>query len=397
MIETAGGIMYIDILLELLRAIGRFFINPLFYIAIIFAIFLGYRRVKRERKSFNIRILSGWSELKNSLLAGLILSLILSFITIAVGLTMTPEFLLVLMVITALGLVLYTFHLLSPIVLLAVSVVVLVLLEAMGQAYTILGIELVGATWQDAIFTPICILAGLLLIAEGLQIRRYGAYLASPILEKTKRGLKAVSYLSKQLWILPLFVCIPGDVIPTYVPYWPQFTIGEEAFSLVLFPFVIGFQQMTRKTLPAYFYPKLAKSVIWLGVVVVLGGVTAYFMAEIAFIILTAGACIRLLIALQYKLKERDDVYAVAPSTKGATIAAVLPNSPAEKMGLVTGEVIKKVNGREVQTERELYEALQINAAHCKIEVLDHNEEIRLTQHVVHSDDHHRIGLLLAR
>lgn len=66
-------------------------------------------------------------------------------------------------------------------------------------------------------------------------------------------------------------------------------------------------------------------------------------------------------------------------------------------MGLVTGEVIKKVNGREVQTERELYEALQVNAAHCKIEVLDHHQELRLTQHVVHSDDHHGIGLLLAR
>jgi hypothetical protein len=105
--------MYVDILLELFQAIGRFFINPLCYIAIIFAVFLGYRRVKRERKSFNIRILSGWLELKNSLLAGLIVSLILSFVMIAVGLTMTPEFLLVLMASTVLGLVLYTFYLIS--------------------------------------------------------------------------------------------------------------------------------------------------------------------------------------------------------------------------------------------------------------------------------------------
>ena len=389
--------MYVDILLELLRAIGRFFINPLFYIAIIFAIFLGYRRVKRERKSFNIRILSGWSELKNSLLASLTVSLILSFIMIAVGLTMTPEFLLVLIAITILGLVLYTFYVLSPVVLFTVSAAVLVLLEAVGQSFTIFGVEISGAMWHDAIFTPICIVAGLLCIGEGIQIRKYGAYLASPILEKTKRGLKAVSYLAKQIWILPIFMLIPGDIIPSYVPYWPQFTIGEEAFSLVLFPFVIGFQQMTRKTLPVYFYPKLAKSVTWLGIVVVLGGIAAYFMAEIAFIVLVSGACVRLYMSLQYKLRDRDDVYAVAPNSKGATIAAVLPNSPAEKMGLLAGEIIKKVNGREVQTERELYEALQVNAAHCKLEVLDHKQELRLTQHVVHSDDHHRIGLLLAR
>ena len=206
--------MYVDILLELLRAIGQFLINPLLYIAIIFAIFLGYRRVKRERKSFNIRILSGWSELKNSLLAGLIVSLILSFVTIAVGLTMTPEFLLVLTAISVLGLILYTFHLLSPVVLFAVSAAVLVLLEAVGQAFTIFGVEISGVMWHDAILVPICIVAGLLLIAEGIQIRKYGVYLASPILEKTKRGLKAVSYLAKQIWILPIFILIPADVIP---------------------------------------------------------------------------------------------------------------------------------------------------------------------------------------
>lgn len=389
--------MYVDILLELLRAIGRFFINPVIYFAVIFAIFLGYRRVKRERKSFKIRILSGWSELKNSLLAGLFISLILSFVMIAAGLTITPKFLLVLIAITVLGLIFFTFHFLSPVVLFAISVAVLVLLEAVGQAFTIFDMEISGVVWSDSILIPICILAGLLLIGEGIQIRKHGAYFASPIMEKTKRGLKAVSYFSKQIWVFPVFTLIPGDVIPSFIPYWPQFTIGEEAFGLVLFPFVIGFQQMTRQTLPAYFYPKLAKTVTLLGVFVLFGGIAAYFMPEIAFIILMAGACIRLYVALLYKLQERNDFYAVAPSTKGATIAAVLPNSPAEKMGLLAGEIIKKVNGREVKTERELYEALQVNAAHCKIEVLDHKQELRLTQHVVHSDDHHRIGLLLAR
>ena len=392
-----GEFMFVDILLDLLRAIGLFFINPLLYIAIIFAIFLGYLRVKRERKSFNIRILSGWAEFKNSLLGGLVASLILSVVTLTVGLTLTPEFLLVLIASSILGLVLYTFHLLSPVLLFTVSMIALVLLKAFGQQFAIVGVEISGVAWQDAMVTPVCIVAGLLCIVEGVQIRKYGAYLASPILEKTKRGLKAVSYSSKQVTILPIFVLIPGDIIPSFAPYWPQFTIGQEAFSFLLFPFVIGFQQMTRKMLPMYFYPKLAKSVTALGVVVVLGGIASSFVTEMAFIVLIVGSCIRLYMVLQYKLRDRADVYAVAPSPKGATIAAVLPNSPAEKMGLRTGEIIKKVNGREVQTELELYEALQVNAAHCKLEVLDHNQELRLTQHVVHSDDHHRIGLLLAR
>ena len=393
----AGGIMYATILLELLQGIGRLFINPLFYIALMFAILLGYNRVKRERKFFHIRVVNGWSELKNSLTGGLVASLLLSVIIVAVGLSVTPQFLLALGVLTVVGFLLYTLHLLSPVILFTASFLVLVILKETGVAFTFLGIQVDGIAWNDESLVPLCILAGLLVMVEGWLIRKKGAHFASPILESTKRGMKAVAYLSKPVWLLPLLLVVPGEGISSYVPYWPQFTLGGESFSLVLFPVVIGFQQKVRKTLPIYFYPKLAKTVTLLGVAITLGGIAAYFMKEVAFFMLAAGALIRLLIILQYKMQERDDVYAVSPSSSGAMIAAVLPNSPAEKMGLVTGEVIKKVNGREVQTERELYEALQINAAHCKIEVLNHDKELRLTQHVVHSDDHHGIGLLLAR
>lgn len=389
--------MYATILVELLQGIGRFLINPLFYLTIMFAVLLGYTRVKRERRFFHIRVANGWSELKSSLTGGLLVSLVLSLVIVAAGLAVTPQFLLVLSVITIVGMILYTLHLLSSVILITASFMVLVVLNQTDMAFTFIGIEVDGAVWNDASVVPLCILAGLLVMAEGWLIRKKGAYFASPILEKTKRGMKAVAYLSKSVWLLPLLLVVPGEGISSYVPYWPQFTLGGESFSLVLFPLVIGFQQKVRKTLPIYFYPKLARTVTLLGVAITLGGITGYFMKEAAFIMLLAGSLIRLLITLQYKMQERADVYAVAPSSNGAMIAAVLPNSPAEKMGLVTGEVIKKVNGREVQTERELYEALQVNAAHCKIEVLDHHQELRLTQHVVHSDDHHGIGLLLAR
>jgi len=65
-------------------------------------------------------------------------------------------------------------------------------------------------------------------------------------------------------------------------------------------------------------------------------------------------------------------------------------------MGLLAGECIRKVNGQTIYTENDLYAALQLNAAHCRLEVVDRNNEIRLTQHVIYSNDHYRIGLLLA-
>ncbi|CAM5182080.1 PDZ domain-containing protein OS=Lysinibacillus sphaericus OX=1421 GN=LS41612_19430 PE=4 SV=1 [Lysinibacillus sphaericus] len=53
--------MVSNILIEIVTAIGRFLLNPVVYIAIVVAIFLGYRRVKQERKFFNRRIIWGWT------------------------------------------------------------------------------------------------------------------------------------------------------------------------------------------------------------------------------------------------------------------------------------------------------------------------------------------------
>ena len=112
---------------------------------------------------------------------------------------------------------------------------------------------------------------------------------------------------------------------------------------------------------------------------------------------LALGAISRTIIGVYFSRSEDRNSYAVMRSEKGVMIAGVLPNSPAEKMGLVAGEIIKRVNGEQILTEDELYEALQINAAHCRLEVLDHAGELRLTQHVVHRDDNHKIGLLVVR
>jgi len=159
---------------------------------------------------------------------------------------------------------------------------------------------------------------------------------------------------------------------------------------------IVGFQQMARNTLPAYLFPKLGRSVMLLGLLVTIGGLVAYFQPIVGLVTVVVGAILRLWISVVYAIRERKVVYAVSAKSNGAMIAAVLPDSPAEKMGLVAGEIIRKVNGVQVHNEHELYEALQINAAHCRLEVLNHENEIRLTQHVVYSDDHYKIGILLA-
>lgn len=388
--------MVTEILIEIARAFGRLFMNPIFYLAIVMAIYLGYRRVKRERKFFHIRILWGWSEAIGLLKEGLLIALCISLLSIGFGLTLPVQFLYVATIISFLALIIYIFQLLSPIIIFTASLVTIFLFNYFNVSIDLFGIEINGVNMNEDVVVTAAVLAGLLLVAEGMLIRKYGAQYASPIVENSKRGLKAVAFLSKKIWVLPIFFVVPGNVIDAYLPWWPQFSIGANQFSLVLFPIIIGFQQMTRHTLPVYLYPKLGRAVVILGELVVIGGLVAYFVPIVGFAMLLVGLVARIAISIRFVIREQKDVYAVSAKSSGVMIAGVLPNSPAEKMGLDVGEIIRKVNGMEVHSERQLYEALQINAAHCRLEVLNHENEVRLTQHVVYNGDHHRIGLLVA-
>ncbi|MGY4794087.1 PDZ domain-containing protein [Lysinibacillus fusiformis] len=388
--------MVSEILIEIVTAIGRFLLNPLLYIVIIFAIMLGYRRVKQERKYFNRRIIWGWTELIGQWKDGWLYALIISLIGIGAGLTVPKEFLIILTAVSIVALVLYVMNAMSPIVTMGIATLAIWGMSYYNWTFSWWKISLAGVNLEDGAIVTITILAGLCVIAEGLLIRRVAMKVTTPCIEKTKRGMQAIVYRSRNVWVLPIFFVIPGDAISAIFPYWPQFTIGHSSFAFVLFPLVIGFAKLTRKELPALTYAKIGRPVFLLGQLILVGGLAAYFEPLIGFITLAVGAIIRIIIAIYFAQQDKTDHYAVAPSTKGAIIAAVLPDSPAEKMGLLAGECIRKVNGVSIFTENELYEALQLNAAHCRLEVLDRNNELRLTQHVIYSNDHYRIGLLLA-
>lgn len=396
-VKTGGETMEEHILVEIAKAVGKFFINPLFYLSLLIAIFLGYRRVKRERKFFNHRIIWGWSEFIGVLKEGLFPSLLITLIVVLAGLVMPTELLQIIVIVGVIGLISFYFNLLSPGLLLPISFFIFLLADYFEWELNIFQFHFEITEYDlNGVAVSVTILVGLLLIAEGLLIREYGEKFASPIIETSKRGKKAVAYYCKKLWMLPILFFVPGNIFDNFFPYWPQFSLGHETFSFILFPMVIGFQQKTRKTLPIYFFKRLGRTVLISGEIILILGLVGYFVPIVAYITLGLSIVFRLIIALIYNMGEKRDVYAVSPKSNGVTIVAVLPDSPAMKMGLLPGEVIKKVNGIEVHNESELYEALQKNAAHCKIEVLNYDNEIRITQHVVYSHDHFRIGLLLA-
>lgn len=387
------GYMMLEIGLELLKGIGKFFINPLVYVTVLFAVLLGYVRVKRERRSFRTRILWGWTEAKRLVADTWLFALVLSLLSVGVGLTVSMDWIMVFSVISVIVVLLFVYQIGSPI--LAAALALLALWVGFDLSFLGFSLESNG-NWLE-VAVPVALLMGAVVIVEGWLIKKEGARSASPILEKSSRGMNAAVFLSKRLWMMPLLLVVPGDVISTYTPYWPQITLGNESFGLVLLPIVIGFAQKARRTLPIYFYPKVGQAVMGLGITVLLLAVIAVWVPVLAIASLAFGVIGRLGVWMYFAMKERQGGYAVTPHNLGVMITGVLPDSPAEKMGLVIGECIRKVNGQTVMNERELYEAIQINAAHCRLEVLDHQGEVRLRQHVIYRHDHHRLGLLVVR
>ena len=376
-------------------AIGRFFVNPVLYIALLAAVLLGYYRVKKERKMFRIRIVYGLTEFKRLLKDGWLYALVYSVLFAGIGLVVPMGWLIALGIVSIL-LMATTFYRAGSFVYLASAAVVLSwLFDANDWSWNFGLFRFEGTEFAFQWLIPVALIAGALVFAEGKMIDKAAAEAASPRLHKSGRGLKAAAYISKRLWLLPILLVVPGTLIDSYAPFWPQLPIGETSFSLILFPFVFGFLGRSQRTLPVYLYPLVGKAVSALGISIVVVALAALLWQPLAAAALAVGVIGRIAITIHFSLKERSGNYAVTPQSQGVMIVDVLPGSPADKMGLLRGEVIRKVNGIAIANESELYEAIQVNAAHCRLEVLDHNLEVRLRQHVIFRHDHHRLGLLV--
>lgn len=386
-----------DIVIEIGKGFGRLFMNPLLYIAIICCLVIGHRRVQKERRSFNRQIHWGMYETVFLLKQGWRMALLFTVISLLLGFVLPPVYLALVAILMMLGLVSFYYHLASAVYGFGFAFVILWITYAYDGSWKLGLWQVDSFAMHQHLLVTVPFLLAIVLIIEGQLVKKYAALNASPRYQKTDRGLKAVTYLAKRIWILPVFFLIPGSIIPDALPFWPRFNIGSETFSLVLFPVVFGFQQRARKELPVTFYPKLGATIQLLGVLVLIEALIAIFLPIVGLAAVAFALVGRMLISILYSISERKGAFAVTPNKKGVVVVAVLPGSPAEAMGIQKGEVIRRVNGTAIHSEDQLYEALQINAAQCRIEVLDTNDEIRIRQHVVFREDHFRIGLIVLK
>lgn len=381
-------------LIECLRGIGILFIHPLLYVSIIIALAIGVIRVQRERRDFNIRIYRKSTELRQLLPQGILWGLILSLFTLGTGLVVPPAVLVIVGAVSILLAFTLKMRLLSPAYSVSISFFLLVILYTYGGEIEWPFFDDYFQDIDTAVYPTVAILLGLLLFAEGFLIAKNAIKKPSPGLVISKRGQTVGRYASRRIWMLPLFVFIPGGNLPAPFDWFPVFSMDGQSITPIVIPFLIGFSQKVQGILPETAIKASGRQVILLGTVVLAVAVGGYWYPYMSIISVVIGLIGREGIYYLRKRSDRNLPIYFSRSKLGVRILGVIPETPAQKMGLELGEIVTKVNGIHVTDEREFYKALQKNRAHCKLEVVGNNQQIRYVQRALFEGEHHELGLL---
>ncbi|HZG70140.1 MAG TPA: PDZ domain-containing protein [Chondromyces sp.] len=373
-------------LLQVLAGFGKLFLHPLFYFSILLAFVAGMERVRRERKDFQVRIYDIYHELRYIVPAGLIVGLAVSVPLVLTGMQIPLD---LLDFIAALTIVLCFVRALSAAWTVGGAFLLFYLSEWLGFSF----IPLHDLQLND-IFLAIGILTALLVMAEGRLLSRQGWQAPSPRLIKSPRGLKVGAQLAQRVWLVPVLLLVPVGGLESPVSWWPLVTIGSKTFAFVYFPFIIGFQQLIKSTLPELAIKETGQRVFRLGAICLLVAIAGYWtpLASVASAALAVLG--RIWISFRHRTYENNRPLFFTPQSQGVMILGVIPYTPGHKMGLKMGELVRKVNGIEVRNEAQFYEALQRSGAYCKLEVIDVNGQIRFTQGSVFEGEHHELGLI---
>ncbi|RXT04017.1 PDZ domain-containing protein [Ammoniphilus sp. CFH 90114] len=375
-----------------------FFLNPLLYLFLLLFWRHYYRQIQFERKLYHVRYNNPWEQWFHSVVHGLFGGILASGLLFVLGVAVRPwDF----WIIGGLSLVLALFQLQYLCFAYAAGwyalAAFLVQLWPQGKDLTWMsgGWEFMGEVHLPSILG----VAAILHIAEAFLVKLNRGRGGSPLFIRGKRGRLLGAYQMQKFWLLPLLVIVPAtsNVSMSAPSWWPMLlSVAGTSFALMLFPAAIGFAEVAISQLPkqkarASSRRLLLYSLILLG----FAWSTHYFLwaglMGAIFAIVGHEGMIRF-----GNWREGKGHPIFTQLGQGIVVLAVLPATPAEKMGIVAGDIILKVNGSDVREADDFYPALQLNSAFCKMEVRNVEGHIKYLQRAVYQGEHHQLGLVLA-
>lgn len=210
-----------------------FLVQPLFLAGILYSLWNYRKRVTYVRETYRMNFNRKAFELSDYFFKGILLAIGLSVLSIALGVPLTIEWYLLYQGVSLLLLAMGGSHFIHPVFSFSISTLVLYLMDYFNQPLPLNWLSQQFSSPHFTIDFKVADIASLSLNAlffTALMIMFTGLFMKNkdfnkfyPILRASQRGKKIAKYQNKFLWLLPLAILVPGNLIEPFAPWWPFF------------------------------------------------------------------------------------------------------------------------------------------------------------------------------
>ncbi|MBZ4032050.1 PDZ domain-containing protein [Ligilactobacillus salivarius] len=371
----------------ILKLIGSYLLTPVLWLGILYVIISYNQRINKERKQFRVAINKDFYEGRNFIKYGLFFFVMGSLISMILGLTLPTNSVYIYQILVVLAFLINGFSTTSMLLVMAAAGILELVVPRFITFFGDVFPEISGPSWLLLIFISI--------LADYYLTRNMKKHPLSPRIKSGKRGRNIATYLGRETVVFPLLALIPSGTLSSTLNFWPVFNIGNQKFSLILFPIFISTSvKVIKRAKERVIQDKLKNIELLLGLTFVLIVLTK-FMSKLFLISLIILTVVSIFFEIKLRKKEKDADSWYVETDEGIRIISVQPETPAAKMKLQPGDVILTCNNRVVNSEEEFYQALQLNSAYCHVKVRTYEGDLRIAESAIFMDSPHEIGLIL--
>ena len=371
----------------ILKLIGSYLLTPVLWLGILYVIISYNQRINKERKQFRVAINKDFYEGRNFIKYGLFFFVMGSLISMILGLTLPTNSVYIYQILVVLAFLINGFSTTSMLLVMTAAGILELVVPRFITFFGDVFPEISGPSWLLLIFISI--------LADYYLKRNMKKHPLSPRIKSGKRGRNIATYLGRETIVFPLLVLIPSGTLSSTLNFWPVFNIGNQKFSLILFPIFISTSvKVIKRAKERVIQDKLKNTELLLGLTVILIVLTK-FMSRLFLISLIILTVVSIFLEIKLRKKEKDANSWYVETDEGIRIISVQPETPAAKMKLQPGDVILTCNNRVVNSEEEFYQALQLNSAYCHVKVRTYEGDLRIAESAIFMDSPHEIGLIL--
>ena len=348
-------------------------------IEIVFAIFISFfwssYRIKTERNCFHTSLNSSLSEVlfffKNGMLSGVIISILFSILNFLFPnvFILSYQLIFFLELFSIIGL-LFSF--------LEYNLNLIVLISTI---FTLMYQKKIPFLHNSIVY--IFLILSLISLVSVILIYILPTSSYYPKIKYLKRRFVGI-YQLKQFYLIPLLVYVPMNNSN-------KFIIHNNAIFIL--PLILGFSQSIKKQFPQKNKRRIIISQLFLFIIYSFSILFIIKNANI-FLLLIINTILTLIVQIILKYLDKKGKFCFTKVNNGIRVLYVIPNTPADKMGLQVGDVIVKCNSIYIHNENEFYYALQKSPTFCHLKVLDPFNEYRILESAIYNDSPYEIGVI---